>query len=59
MAKKKKPKLVHYDPGDAPGSPAWLPEDEAKKQLAKDEAYLEKMEQVGIKTKKFPSIKGE
>lgn len=51
-----KSKLVHYNPGDAPGSPAYLTESMAKEQHAKDCTYLETMERVGFKVKNWPTI---
>jgi hypothetical protein len=54
--KTKKKNLVHYCPGDAPGSPAWMPREQAEKELEKDLAFLEKMKQAGMEVKVWSYI---
>lgn len=49
-------KLVHYCPGDAPGSPAWLSENQALRQRDRDTAFIEKIQQVGMRVNEWPHI---
>lgn len=51
-------RLVLYCPGDAPGSPAYLKEDEARKLLEQNADYCEVMERATGKKYQLPHING-
>ena len=45
---RKSVRLVHYVPGDAPGSPAWMTRRDAERQLSRDMRYCATMESAGF-----------
>lgn len=51
--------LVRYCPGDAIGSPAWMPRPRAERQETQDNDYLDSMERVGLPRPQRPHIGGE
>jgi hypothetical protein len=48
MPVKRKVDLIRYCPGSADGSPAYLPEQEARDRVAIDSAYLDRMATRGV-----------
>ncbi len=51
--------LVEYCPGDAPGSPACLDEEQANDLLARNSEYCRLMERVSDRKYQLPHIGGE
>ena len=51
--------LVYYCPGDSIGSPAWILETEAHRQIARDREIIRALEETDGRTRYQPHIGGE